>query len=156
MAAGAALHWGPVALGTIGEVRRLDATAISDTVNTASRLETITKTWGAPAIVSGDLMQRVDEPERFPHRFIGTVVLRGRESATPIYDLFAVEEPATVARRLETHSEFEHAVGLLHERELGAAAKALSHVLAHDPDDRVARYLVHVASAPPTSGAVRN
>lgn len=149
---GAALHWGKVALGTIGEARRLDATAISDTVNTASRLEAMTKKWGARAIVSGEVMELVSNPDAFPHRFVGQVVLRGRKQSTPIYDLFAVEPEPVIALRLQTRAHFEEAVQLLHNRDLQGAHALLTEVLGTDPNDRVARYLLSVAREPLRTG----
>ena len=148
MRIGAALHWGKVALGTIGETQRLDATVISDTVNTASRLESMTKAWGCHAIVSGDVFGRVEDPDRFPHRFIGQVILRGREQHTPLYDFYATETDSVIQLRDETKSQFEAAVQLLHDRDMRGAGRVLEAVLAHDPDDRVARYLLSVARAP--------
>jgi class 3 adenylate cyclase len=49
---GIGVHFGDVMLGTVGDVDRLDATAISDTVNTASRLENLTKAFGCQLLVT--------------------------------------------------------------------------------------------------------
>ena len=40
---GVGMHTGPLILGITGDKDRFDATTISDTVNTASRLESLTK-----------------------------------------------------------------------------------------------------------------
>ncbi len=152
MSAGVALHWGPVALGTIGEVLRLDATAISDTVNTASRLEGLTKSWGTRAIVSGDALDRIADPSRFPHRYIGEVVLRGRNASTPIFDLIAIEPDDVIAIRLETRPSFEAAVRALHARDLRQGIDLLQEVVARDGGDRVAAYLLAKAQTPRTAG----
>ncbi|MGI9449700.1 MAG: adenylate/guanylate cyclase domain-containing protein [Geminicoccaceae bacterium] len=55
---GIGLHAGPVILGEMGFKQATSLTAIGDAVNVASRLEALTKEFGAQLVVSSDLARR--------------------------------------------------------------------------------------------------
>jgi adenylate cyclase len=49
---GIGIHVGPAIVGDMGYVRATSFTAISNTINTASRLETMTKEFAAQLVIS--------------------------------------------------------------------------------------------------------
>jgi adenylate cyclase len=55
---GVAIHVGPAIIGEMGYGRTHTLTAIGDTVNTASRFETLNKQYGSQLIVSDDVVTR--------------------------------------------------------------------------------------------------
>jgi class 3 adenylate cyclase len=79
---GVGLHVGEVVLGAIGLPERSDYTAMGDTVNTASRMESLCKEFGVDAVLSADLAAQLD----------GTVALRPLGDAT----VKGKREPITV------------------------------------------------------------
>ena len=58
MRIGIGLHAGPAIVGEMGYDRAAPLTAIGDTVNTASRLETLTKEFAVELVVSEELLER--------------------------------------------------------------------------------------------------
>ena len=74
---GIGLHAGPTIVGEMGYERATQLTAIGDTVNTASRLEALTKEFAAQLVVSQELLDKAgaDLPDA-PHQH---VEIRGRQ-----------------------------------------------------------------------------
>ena len=86
---GIGLHTGVAVVGDIGSpARRLDYTAIGDTVNIASRIEGLTKQAGTPVLVSAATRDRVGA--RYTWRAFPPMSVRGK--AEPMA-LFAPERP---------------------------------------------------------------
>jgi adenylate cyclase len=89
---GIGVNHGPVVLGDVGSEHSMSFTAIGDTVNTAARLQTLTRSLDTPLVVGDSLVQavRASSPEiaaeqigRFEDR--GEHNLRGRTSAVRIW-----------------------------------------------------------------------
>ena len=87
------IHFGKMIIGTIGEENRLDDTVISDTVNTASRLESVCEKLGKTIIVSQALVQKLEEKSSqntaagFGLERLEDVHVKGKEMALQIYEV---------------------------------------------------------------------
>ena len=86
---GIGMHTGPLIMGITGDKDRLDATTISDTVNTASRIESLTKYYKASILLSEITLQQIQHPEIFHLRYLGKVQVKGKQSSIGIYECFS-------------------------------------------------------------------
>ncbi len=92
LAMGIGVNYGPAVVGDVGSEHSMSFTVIGDTVNTAERLQTLTRTLGTPLVVgdalvtavkglspdvASDLMQRLEDQ--------GEQSLRGRAGAVRIW-----------------------------------------------------------------------
>ena len=82
---GIGVHSGEAVIGDIGSVKRTEFTAIGDTVNTSSRLESLNKDFGTDIIVSGIVADATRN--EYVWRFLANQEIRGRSEPLPIYTL---------------------------------------------------------------------
>jgi class 3 adenylate cyclase len=95
---GVGLHTGPVTFGTVGDARHIDTTVVSDTVNTAKRVEGLSKRLRVPVVATEDVMHLVRDASRYIVRPLGAQPVRGKRD--PV-DVMAIE-PMPDVRRINT------------------------------------------------------
>lgn len=84
---GVAIHEGLVYFGNVGSPHRLELTMMGDTVNTASRMEPMNKTYDKNILISEAVQQKI--PDGFDVSFVDQVVLRGKEVEIKLYSVKA-------------------------------------------------------------------
>jgi adenylate cyclase len=92
---GVGINSGPAVVGNIGSSRRMDYTAIGDTVNLASRLESATKDIGVGILVSEYTYMAVKGV--FPFRQTGSIHVKGRVEPIQTYTLEQSEDAVIAA-----------------------------------------------------------
>ena len=90
---GIGINSGPAIVGNIGSSRRMEYTAIGDTVNLASRLESATKELGVGILISEYTYNALRGT--MPFRQMGSVLVKGRTEPVVTYTPEAVAETVT-------------------------------------------------------------
>ena len=153
---GVGMHTGPLIMGITGDEDRMDATTISDTVNTASRLESLTKHYKGKIIISEATLEQIHQPENFHLRNLGRVQLKGKIAPTSIYECFSGDAPGEFQKKLETLSLFNEGMDNYLNQSIEKAADAFSQILLINPEDLTAKYFLDNAIGYLNNGKTQN
>jgi hemerythrin-like metal-binding protein len=132
---GVGLNTGLMMLGIIGGKHRMDSTVISDAVNLASRIESMTKNYGTPLLISEHTYYGLKDASHHDTRFIDRVKVKGKEQPQSVYEVFDADPPTLREAKRKTKGVFEEALAQYHFKEVPTALKLLSECLRQAPDD---------------------
>lgn len=124
--AGYGLHFGEATLGTIGTHKRMQTTAIGDTVNLAARIESATKSYKVDIILSDTAYELLPDPKAFLLRHIDTVRVKGKEEPVALYEAFDADPPEIAKGKTATLALFKEALAHYKAGEFEAAKKKFS------------------------------
>jgi class 3 adenylate cyclase/HAMP domain-containing protein len=136
IAIGVGVHTGSLMLGIVGEQERMDGTVISDNVNLASRLEGLTKMYGAGMIISESTLEKIPDPKKYMLRFLDKVKVKGKTAPVSIFEVLNGESSQTVQIKLETREDYEKALELYFNARFEEAIKAFQAIYNRNHDDK--------------------
>lgn len=155
---GIGIHMGSLMLGTVGEPERMDGTVISDVVNTASRLQSLSKVYGVVVLLSEQVVAGLAQELRLSCRVLGRVRAKGKRQPVIVHEFFAGDPESVAAEKRDTRPDFESGLACYQAGDFVAAATCFDAVCTKSPADSAARYyqrrVTELGTQPP--GAARD
>lgn len=136
---GVGLHIGDLMLGVIGNEGRMQGTVVADAVNLASRLEGLTRVYGSSISISEPTLSQLKDPDRYKHRFVDKVQVKGKKDPVSVHEVFDGDPPAVIELKEQTKDDFEQGLCLYYDRKFSEASVKFNQVLEKHPEDRAAR-----------------
>ncbi|MEG4587130.1 adenylate/guanylate cyclase domain-containing protein [Microcoleus sp. MOSTC5] len=133
---GIGIHVGDTMVGIIGDANRMQADALSDHVNLTARLESLTKYYGVSLLVSGDVVQRLTQPEKYHIRFLDRAIVKGRQEAITVCEVLDVDAEPVRSLKIQTVPIFEEGLEQYCLGNFANAKVCFEQIVALNPGDK--------------------
>ncbi|MEG4803404.1 adenylate/guanylate cyclase domain-containing protein [Microcoleus sp. ARI1-B5] len=144
---GIGIHVGDTMVGIIGDANRMQADALSDHVNLTARLESLTKYYGVSLLISGDVVQRLSQREKYHIRFLDRAIVKGRQEAITVCEVLDVEVEPVRSLKIQTLPIFEEGLEQYCQGNFANAQVCFEQIVALNPADKPSQiYLKRIQS----------
>jgi adenylate cyclase len=142
---GIGIHYGRMSLGIIGTHSQMEDTVVGDAVNTASRLEKLSKTYGASIVVSEELLEEAILTNNSYHkRRLGTVSIKGKRTSSTVYEIFSPKNSQEDKNKLDSRSYFEQALLLFESGDKRNSRKLFEYANSISTDDKAILHYLNI------------
>lgn len=140
---GIGMQNGNLIMGITGDVERLDAAIISDTVNTASRIEGLSKHFSTRILITGKCMKSLTDPEEFDFRYLGPVQVIGKQKPIQLYECLNGDSEVLYKHKIKTLETFNKGMELYFNKEFAMATVTFQTIYKQNQQDLTAKLFLN-------------
>ncbi|HNE24297.1 MAG TPA: adenylate/guanylate cyclase domain-containing protein, partial [Leptospiraceae bacterium] len=140
-----AIHTGESIVGNVGTEERMNYSAVGDSVNLTSRLESANKIYGTTIIISQSTFERVQH--LFRCRLLDVVAVRGKTRGVRIYELLGESTVSPTEAQNRFVAGYEQAFSVYLSRNWQEAVQAFSKLNVEFPADKSVQVMLRRCDA---------
>lgn len=140
---GIGINTGDAMLCALGEERRLEASVVSDAINTASRVEGLNKFYKTQLLISESVYQDLIDRDKYVIRLVDKVFLKGKKVGTRIYNIQPRGQEGSQGENLFYYPLFAEGFALYEKGKFAEAENVFFEYLQSNPHDAVAHLLIN-------------
>ncbi len=134
---GIGIHTGKLMLGMIGDGERMDGGVVSDAVNTAARMEGLTKEYGASIVVSGETLEEIKGNKDIKYRFLDTIQVKGKILPISVYEIIYNLQDEINTKKIELQTEYQIGWEAFRDGKIDEAVVKFKKLVKLNPKDKV-------------------
>lgn len=134
---GIGMNTGPLVLGTMGGADRMQCSVLGDTVNLASRIEQLTKFYGAQFLIGEDTYNGLDMKQSFSLRQVDRVAVKGKGKAVRLYEVLDAENQERRLKKEKSREILEAGMKEYYGRNFSKARQFFKEGIQADREDSV-------------------
>ncbi|WP_411766475.1 AAA family ATPase [Winogradskyella sp. A3E31] len=134
---GVGINTGPLVLGTMGALNRMQCSVLGDTVNLASRIESLTRLYGAKLLISEHTYKTIEDKDYFTLRMVDYVAVKGKDTAVKLYEVIDAENETNRELKKKTMTLVSQGMDLYFSRDFKNAKTIFLNAREIDPTDNV-------------------
>lgn len=143
---GVGVNTGDLILGTIGGEIRMEETVIGDTVNVASRMESLNKQFGTHILISECTFKSLSSNLDIKVRGIGYTAIKGKVEKAAAYEVYNHYHPDLVQQKTQVSDQLLDACGYFELDKRKEAVATFKKCKALAPMDPVIDYYLNLLS----------
>lgn len=136
---GSGIHTGPILLGTIGETERMESTVISSSVNVASKIVQLSRTYESSLLITDSTLFRLTNSSEYFYRVVDRIQIRDQRSIYTVLEVLNGLPESLIDSYMKTREEFEHGILLFREKHFEEACLIFNRILEKNRVDQAAR-----------------